>query len=200
MAMTRRLLDGDLVDRMVTLADLPWSLRAYEETFVRNGWHMEGDDGEIVIGWLDVWPVVGEEGVDDWWLLLGEYPGCQEGRDAVCAHPQCRAGCWVAMPFAYFADPDDPEAWEREQGPFFARADCLPQASAADFEAEYVQAGKLLRARLGEPLAESPYRPDGAKKYEVWERGDSWVVLLVESDPISYHAYDQAVVEVRPRV
>lgn len=200
MAMTQRPLDGGLVDRMISLADLPWSREAYEKAFVSHGWHMVGDDGEIVIGWLDVWPIAGEEGVDDWWLLLGEYPGCQEGPDIECEHRECRAGCSVLMPFAFFADPDSPEEWEREQGPFFTRADCLPQASAEDFEAAYRRAGELLRARLGEPLAAPPYRPEGAEKYEVWERGGSWVVLLQESDPVSYHAYDQAAVEVRPRM
>lgn len=200
MAMTVRPLDSDLVDRMIELADLPWSLEAYEDAFVRNGWHATGEDGEAVIGWYEPWPIAGEEGVDDWWLVLGEWPGCRDGREVVCEHAECRTDCSVLMPFAYFADPDDPEEWEREQGPFLGRPDCRPDAPREDFQAEYERAARLLRERLGEPLPEGIVKPDDADQCLVWERGGSWVILLMGTEWISYGAYDQVAIEVRPKI
>ncbi|MGW3241552.1 hypothetical protein [Streptomyces sp. NPDC001070] len=76
--MAIQLFDADeaFVDRMIALADLPWSRRAVEDAFVRNGWHHVGAGGEPVIGWLDAWPI-GEH-----WLELGEHPGCGDDTDA----------------------------------------------------------------------------------------------------------------------
>jgi hypothetical protein len=144
--------------------------------------------------------------VDDWWLLLGEAPGCRRGPDPtlVCDHPGCRTDCFVEHPFAYFTDPHSPEEWDNEFGPFHSRADVDPDATAEDFAAQYRRVSGMLRDRLGDPLPEGGHQHLDAgetwDRCQVWERGDSWVVLLVAEDEITYGAYDRAGIQVRPRI
>ncbi|MEU5029941.1 hypothetical protein [Streptomyces milbemycinicus] len=85
-------------------------------------------------------------------------------------------------------------------GTFLGRADCRPGAPREDFQAEYERAARLLRERLGEPLPEGGVKPDDADQCLVWERGGSWVILLMGTEWISYGAYDQVAIEVRPRI
>ncbi|MFF7656745.1 hypothetical protein ACFZCY_44295 [Streptomyces sp. NPDC007983] len=205
MAMQLLPFDEALVDRMIELADLPWSRQAFEDVFARNGW-CAGEDPEAPgVGWEEPWWISGEEMVDDWWLLLGEAPGCRHQPDptVVCDHPACRTGCFVEHPFAYFTDPSDPEEWDNEFGPFHSRADVNPEATAEDFAAQYGRVSGMLCARLGDPLPEGACDPLGdeetVNRCLVWERGESWVVLLVAEDLITYGAYDRAGIQVRPR-
>ncbi|MEU8876356.1 hypothetical protein AB0D24_35485 [Streptomyces javensis] len=207
MAMQLVPFDDALVDRMVELAHLPWSLRAFEDTFARNGWR-DGEDPEAPgVGWEEPWWLGGDELVDDRWLLLGEAPGCRRRTDdpiVVCDHPDCRTGCYVEYPFAYFTDPDDPEEWDNEFGPFHSRPDVDPEATAEDLTARYERVAGMLRARLGDPLPEGAYRhPENegsVYRCLAWERGHSWVLLIVADDPMTYGAYDRAGIQVRPRV
>lgn len=205
MAMQLLPFDGSFVDRMIELADLPWSRQAFEDAFGRNGWR-DGEDPEAPgVGWEEPWWISGEELFDDWWLLLGEAPGCRRQPDptVVCDHPDCRTDCFVEHPFAYFTDPSDPEEWDNEFGPFHSRADVEREATAEDFAAQYRRVSGMLRERLGDPLPEGACQPLGAEagwdRWLVWERGDAWVVLLVAEDEITYGAYDRAGIQVRPR-
>ncbi|MFD7500780.1 hypothetical protein [Streptomyces sp. NPDC059850] len=197
---------GDaLLDRVIELADLPWSRQAYEDAFARNGWCAGEDPDEPGVAWEEPWWISGEEGVDDWWLLLGEPPGCRRDPDptVVCAHSDCRTGCFVEHPFAYFTDPVDPKEWDNEFGPFHSRRDVTPEATAEDFEAQYQRVSDLLTTRLGPPLPEGTYQlPDDEEtvhKYLAWERGNSWVALLTAEDLITYGAYDRAAIHIRPK-
>lgn len=206
MAMQLLPFDDALVDRMIELADLPWSRQAFEDAFARNGWCHGQDADAPGVGWEEPWWIGGEEMVDDWWLMLGEAPGCRREPDpaVVCDHPDCRTGCFVEHPFAYFTDPRDPEEWDNEFGPFHSRPDVNPEATAGDFAAQYQRVSGLLRARLGEPLPEGAYQlPATGETLDrclVWERGGSWVVLLVAEDQITYGAYERAGVQVCPRI
>ncbi|WP_063729256.1 hypothetical protein [Streptomyces sp. RTd22] len=197
---------GTLVNRMIELADLPWSRQAFEDTFARNGWCHGQDPDAPGVGWEEPWWISGEELVDDWWLLLGEAPGCRRQPDpaAVCDHADCRTGCFVEHPFAYFTDPQDPREWDNEFGPFHSRPDVDPETTAEDFAALYQHMSELLRTRLGDPLPEGSYPPfDDEETFHeclVWERNNSWVVLLVAEDQITYGAYDRAGIQVRPRI
>ena len=205
MAMQLLPFDDTLVDRMIGLADLPWSRQAFEDAFARNGWCAGEDPDAPGVGWEEPWWISGEELVDDWWLLLGEAPGCRRRAEStvVCDHPACRTGCFVEHPFAYFTDPDDPEEWDNEFGPFHSRRDVAPEATAEDFTAQYRRVSGMLRDRLGDPLPEGAHRSLVAEEEWdtclVWERGESWVVLLVAEDEITYGAYDRAAIQVRPR-
>ncbi|MFF7677761.1 hypothetical protein [Actinacidiphila glaucinigra] len=174
--------DDALLDRLLALADLPWSYRAFENAFVRNGWHHVGDDGRPVIGWLDAWPVGGH------WLELGEYPGCGDDADAVCDHPQCRADCSVVLPFAHVTDGEAPEGWDGDGG-------------AREYDAAWDRMTERLSARLGSPEPPGPrtHEPESASRSVVWSRGDAWIVLLDGDDPFSYGSWQRAGIEVRPR-
>jgi hypothetical protein len=188
MAVQLRDVDGDLLDRIIELADLPWSYRAFEDAFVRNGWHHVGDDGATVIGWLDAWPI-GEDGRGSGghWLELGEYPGCGDDPEAVCAHPECRTDCSIVLPFAYFTEGETPEGWNGDAG-------------LDDYDAAYDRMAALLRARLGEPEPPGPgaHVPEFASRALVWPRGESRVVLLDGDDAFSYGSCRRAGIEVRP--
>src|ERR1044072_4504103 len=205
MAMQLLPFDDVLVDRMIELADLPWSRQAFEDAFARNGWCHGQDPDAPGVGWEEPWWISGTELVDDWWLLLGEAPGCRRQPDptAVCDHSDCRTGCFVEHPFAYFTDPQDPEEWDNEFGPFHSRPDVAPEATGEDFTAQYQRMSAMLRTRLGDPLPEGACRPladEGAlDRCLVWERGNSWVILLITEDLITYGAYDRAGIQVRPR-
>lgn len=130
------------------------------------------------------------EGVDDWWLELGERPGCMDdgSPDAVCAHAGCGAGSHVLHPFAYFADPDDPAEWDDESGPWHSRPDVRREAA-------------LLRDRLGEPETAGPwpYEDVDATRHVRWSRGEAYVILLDGNDAMSHGAYRRAGVAVRPK-
>ncbi|MYX34004.1 MULTISPECIES: hypothetical protein [unclassified Streptomyces] len=205
--MAVQLFDADkaFVDRMVALADLPWSRRAVEDAFVANGWEVVEDEEEGPdIGWWEIQFLPGgEEDVDEWWLELGDPPGCVDdgSRDAVCAHTGCRAGSYVLHPFAFFADPEDPAEWDDEFGPWHSRPDVRGEATAADYDAEYLRVAALLRERLGEPEAAGPWPyPDiDATRHVRWARGGAYVILLDGSDAMSYGAYRRAGVAVRPQ-
>ncbi|MEU0841534.1 hypothetical protein ABZ370_18980 [Streptomyces sp. NPDC005962] len=205
MAMQLLPFDDALLDRMVELATLPWSRQAFEDAFARNGWCDGEDPDEPGVGWEEPWWISGEELVDDWWLMLGEAPGCRRRPDptVVCEHPDCRTGCFVEHPFAYFTDPLDPKEWDNEFGPFHSRPDVNPEATAEDFTAQYQRVSDMLRARLGDPLPEGTYQPpdneEDVDRFQVWERGDSWIVLLIAEDQITYGAYERAGIQVRPR-
>ncbi|WUD75181.1 hypothetical protein OG937_27560 [Streptomyces sp. NBC_00510] len=182
MAVQLRDVDDDLLDRIIELADLPWSYRAFEDAFVRNGWHHVGAGGEPVIGWLDAWPIGGH------WLELGEYPGCGDDTDAVCDHPECRTDCSIVLPFAYVTEGEIPEGWDADGG-------------VDAYEAAWDRMARRLSARLGAP---EPPGPDTevsefASRSVVWSRGEAWVVLLDGDDPFSYGPWRRAGIEVRPR-
>jgi hypothetical protein len=214
--MAIQLFDADeaFVDRMIALADLPWSRRAVEDAFVRNRWEdaEDAEDGEDeedaeegpVIGWGEVQFLADrEEDVDDWWLELGERPGCVDDGSpgAVCAHPRCREGSYVLHPFAYFADPEDPQEWDNEFGPWHSRPDVRHEATAEDYDTEYQRVAALLRDRLGEPepAGHWAYKDIDATRHIRWSRGDAHVILLDGSDAMSYGAYRRAGVVVRPK-
>ncbi|MEU4095054.1 hypothetical protein [Streptomyces sp. NPDC026673] len=182
MAAQLRSVDDDLLVRLLELADLPWSHRAFEDAFVRNGWHHAGDDGATVIGWLDAWPIGAH------WLELGEYPGCADDADAACDHPECRADCSIVLPFAYVTEGETPEGWDANAGP-------------DAYDAAYERMAGRLRARLGEPEPPGPeaHVPEYASRSVVWSRGGAWVVLLDGDDPFSYGSWRRAGIEVRPR-
>ncbi|SNT01816.1 hypothetical protein [Actinacidiphila glaucinigra] len=205
MAMQLLAADGDFADRMVALAGLPWSRRAVEDAFVANGWEVPEDEEEGPdIGWWEVQFLPGrEEGADDWWLELGDPPGCVDdgSPDAVCAHTGCGAGSYVLHPFAYFADPEDPAAWDNEFGPWHSRPDVRGEATEADYDAEYLRMAALLRDRLGEPEPAGPwpYQDIDATRHVRWSRGGAYVILLDGNDAMSYGAYRRAGVAVRPK-
>ncbi|MET9874442.1 hypothetical protein ABZZ36_07410 [Actinacidiphila glaucinigra] len=182
MAVQLRHVETGLLDRLLAQTDLPWSYRAFENAFVRNGWHHVGDDGRPVIGWLDAWPIGGH------WLELGEYPGCGDDADAVCDHPECRADCSIVLPFAYVTEGETPEG---------QHGDAKPD----EYDAAYEQMAGRLRARLGEPEPPGPevHVPEFASRSAVWSRGGAWVALLDGDDPFSYGSWRRAGVEVRPR-
>lgn len=177
MAVQLRDVDGDLLDRIIELTDLPWSYRAFEDAFVRNG-----AGGEPVIGWLDAWPIGGH------WPELGEYPGCGDDADTVCDHPECRADCSIVLPFAYVTEGEIPEGWDADAGP-------------EEYETAYERMAGRLSARLGAPEPPGPqaHVPESASRSVVWSRGDAWVVLLDGDDPFSYGPWRRAGIEVRPR-
>ncbi|MFG2305766.1 hypothetical protein [Actinacidiphila glaucinigra] len=97
--------------------------------------------------------------------------------------------------------PKDPAAWDNEFGPWHSRPDVRGEATAADYDAEYLRVAALLRERLGEPEPASswPYEDIDATRHVRWARGDAYVILLDGSDAMSYGAYRRAGVAVRPR-
>ncbi|WP_254886175.1 hypothetical protein [Streptomyces sp. NA02950] len=201
-------LDGRWLDRILEFADLPWSRQAHDDVFVRNGWHLEGEDGEPVVHWVDMWPLAGDFG-KGWHIALGEYPGCDERGAApavVCDHPECRADCSVMLPVAYCAfgvvDHDDepipPEDyWDLDS---MGGGIWLPHAVEDDWEVEYRRVEGLLRGRLGEPSSlEVPESLD-AERALIWERGGYLVTLFSGPEWFAYGTYDWIGIEVRPRV
>ncbi|MEU8822264.1 hypothetical protein [Streptomyces sp. NPDC048636] len=208
MAMMLLPLDDAWLDRILEFADLPWSRQAHDDVFVRNGWHVEGEDGEPVVGWVDMWPLAGDFD-EGWHIALGEYPGCAEERavpTVVCDHPECRTDCSVMLPVAYSAfgvtghdgAPIPPEEyWDLDS---MGGGTWLPRAEEDDWEAEYRRVEGLLRGRLGEPSAVEPPEPLGAERALSWERGGYLVTLFSGLEWYAYGKYDWIGVDVRPRV
>ncbi|MEH0829829.1 MULTISPECIES: hypothetical protein [unclassified Micromonospora] len=169
------------VDRMITLADVPWERATVEAMFVEWGLARPGED----VGW-EGGPgapqfAVDHEGEPSGWLVeLGAAPPDPD----VWVHLPC-ALYWPAFGAEEPDDPDDEDEHDEDLPPLWARQ---PDARRAKFHAERDRLAALITTRLGTPESVVTGAYDSYRA--VWRRGDRALLLETTDDIHTYSHYD----------
>ncbi|MFF3948163.1 hypothetical protein ACFYYN_25530 [Streptomyces sp. NPDC001902] len=170
MAVHLRDVEDDLLDRLLGLAGLPWSYRAYEDAFVRNGRHHVGAADEPFTG----------NSLDGVGFLKLTRGGEILTRYEATASGLCRAGADVAAATAL----EDPELCFAGSPGFLDRHRVLA-AVAYDIWPEESR-HLLLDATSLEPLAEIAY--PFAVSPEPVSLGDGTWITVRDDDVLRWRA------------
>jgi hypothetical protein len=177
--------DAVWVRRLIALAERPWDRSQLEDVFLRHGWARPGTDERPDIEWGGGGAAPhdiegdGDDGVG-WRLELGDAPG--EGAGEAYVLLPC-ALYWPA--FGEEPEDDDEDDLDGDYGPQWSRR---PEATRADFHAEFDRLGALIREELGEP--DETGSADLDEHWETWRRKAGEIALRRTDDINSYSHYD----------
>lgn len=166
------------VDRIIALADGPWTRQDAEARFADWGWHA-GAAPEWGAGAAEPYEREDPDGeVIGWRLELGPAPP-----DPAAAVVLLCALCWPA----FGEDPEDGDTDDID-GDYGADWQRVTAGCRAGFHRERDRLRDLVTARIGQPDEVVAGGDDTFRA--VWRRGDRAVVLATSDDINSYSHYD----------
>jgi hypothetical protein len=208
LAIIRVPVDTSWVQRMVEIADAPWSEENLIATFERFGWTggvMRSEDGTPWLPWCDWADLLpeerGEKEYSGWTMHLFE-PGPAAEDDETLA-------TGIALFCGSFWPSYDPDEEEEEADDFSAadRDGFVDSASSRavwsvdaearrdDFVAEFTRVEALVRDVCGEPTA-TIRRDAGAAT--IWDRGATGLSLMISPNDLNYGVDDWISLRVIP--
>lgn len=208
MAIIRVPVDASWVQRMVEIADAPWSEENLIAAFERFGWTggvMRSEDGTAWLPWCDWADLLPEERREKkysgWTMHFFEREPAAGDEETLSTGIALYCGsCWPSY---------DPDEDEEEADDFSAaeRDDFVDAASdwavwsvdaearRDDFVAEFTRIEALVREVCGEPAATIRRDAGGAT---IWDRGATRLSLMISPNDLNYGADDWISLRVIP--